>query len=499
MKDRLRRLAACLALCALLAGLLTVPASAADFQDVPAGYWAADSIQQCVELGIFNGESATSFGVGHQMTRATFAVVLCRFFGWEVATPVQSAYQDIPADAWYAGAVEAAYTHGAITDQRDVFRPTDPITREELAVMLVRALGYGTIAGLAQDLSSPFNDVTTNAGYITMAYDLGLISGVSADTFAPDRAATREQVAVILARLYNKLHNMSPEIAGVVSQVEDVTGLDVAAIPAAQLIASGKPTVSAAMKEETVTALMNAAHESGARTLLYVTGTANAMNCNADDVAAVLAEAVSGGGYDGLCLDIPKLPSGNGTSLTRLAQALRTALGTKTLYLMTEAPAWDGKAYTSYQHAALAASVDRLVLRVAAYEKVSGSFVTAPQEPLEEVYYALAKLKSSVDIGKISLVLTTTPSAWRDGRSMEMSTQELQALLGSIGTSLHYSSRYACPYLTATDEDGKDLTVWYLDRQAVEARLQMANAFSVEQIFLSDVSSASSDLLAALQ
>jgi hypothetical protein len=140
-----------------------------------------------------------------------------------------------------------------------------------------------------------------------------------------------------------------------------------------------------------------------------------------------------------------------------------------------------------------------LVLRAASYEKTSGSFVTAPREPLEEVYYALAKLKSVADISKVSLVLTTTPSAWRDGRSISMSTQELQTLLSSKGTELHYSSRYACAYLTATDENGKALTVWYLDRQAAEARLQMANAFSVEQVFLSNVSSASADLLSALQ
>ena len=38
-------------------------------------------------------------------------------------------------------AVETAYANGAITRQTDTFRPREPITREELAVMLVRAMG----------------------------------------------------------------------------------------------------------------------------------------------------------------------------------------------------------------------------------------------------------------------------------------------------------------------------------------------------------------------
>ena len=156
MKKQLKRLLCCLTLCAVLTGGLTVPAAAAGFADVPANHWAAESIQRCVKLGFFQGQSASRFGLGQKMTRSAFTVVLCRFFGWEATTPAKATYQDVSTDAWYAGAVEAAYGHGALTDQRDHFRPNDPITREELAVMLVRALGYGTIAGLAQDLSMPF-------------------------------------------------------------------------------------------------------------------------------------------------------------------------------------------------------------------------------------------------------------------------------------------------------------------------------------------------------
>ncbi len=60
--------------------------------------------------------------------------------------------------------------------------------------MLIRALGYGPIAGLAEDDPLPFRDVTTNKGHIAMAYELGLVSGMGNDLFRCRIGnATREQ------------------------------------------------------------------------------------------------------------------------------------------------------------------------------------------------------------------------------------------------------------------------------------------------------------------
>ena len=87
MKMQIRRIAVGALLVCLLSGVAPVPAAAASFRDVPAASWAAPSIQRCVQQGWFQGESATTFGMGHPMTRAAFAVVLCRFFDWEMVTP----------------------------------------------------------------------------------------------------------------------------------------------------------------------------------------------------------------------------------------------------------------------------------------------------------------------------------------------------------------------------------------------------------------------------
>ena len=64
--------------------------------------------------------------------------------------------------------------------------------------MLMRSLGYASLAGAADAYPSPFTDVTVNQGFITLAYDLGIIGGVGGGAFAPDRSATREEAAAAL-------------------------------------------------------------------------------------------------------------------------------------------------------------------------------------------------------------------------------------------------------------------------------------------------------------
>ena len=82
----MKKLLSSLLAAALTAGLLVPSAGAVDtgFSDVPASHWAADSIRRAVDLGLFQGETSTRFGLGHSMTRGAFVVVLNRLFGWEI-------------------------------------------------------------------------------------------------------------------------------------------------------------------------------------------------------------------------------------------------------------------------------------------------------------------------------------------------------------------------------------------------------------------------------
>ena len=201
------RLFSCLLALAMLLALApsALAVSGAGYADVPAGHWAYADIEKVTQAGIFQGVDDTRFGMGETMTRAQFVTALGRLFGWESVTPETPTFSDC-ADTtrWYYSAVVTAYANGALPPYASTFRPLDPVTREEMATMIVRALGYTSLAGRLSASQLPFTDVTTNQGYIAVAYDLGLVNGYDGGLFLPDQAATREQAAAVLARLYEK-------------------------------------------------------------------------------------------------------------------------------------------------------------------------------------------------------------------------------------------------------------------------------------------------------
>lgn len=189
---------------ALLMTLLSPAAQAADYTDVPQSHWAAADIQAAKEARILTGITSRRFGLGEPMTRAAFVVAAARLFGWELPASAGGVFSDVPAGAWYAPAVAAAVEAEALPTYTAAFRPNDPITREEMVVLLVRALGYSALAAAQAD-RCPFPDVTSSQGYITLAMDLGLVSGYKDGTFRPRTAAVREQAAAVLMRLHRRL------------------------------------------------------------------------------------------------------------------------------------------------------------------------------------------------------------------------------------------------------------------------------------------------------
>ena len=195
------------ALLLVLAALLSaVPAQAAsgEYRDVPKSHWAYSSIKAASRGGALQGVGGGRFGVGEPMSRAAYATALCRMMGWKTVTPAKGSFADNQdTKQWYYSAIETAYANGVLTKQSTLCRANDAITREEMAVMTVRALGYAGLSGLTQE-DCPFSDVSTNQGYLTLAYRLGLVTGVNVFTFAPQRALTREEAAAVLARVLTR-------------------------------------------------------------------------------------------------------------------------------------------------------------------------------------------------------------------------------------------------------------------------------------------------------
>ena len=171
------------------------------FTDVPANHWAVATIQYVYDNGLMTGISANEFAPEATTTRAMIVSMLARL---ENVTSAESAgFADVSDGDWYATAVNWAASVGVVNGYEDnTFRPNQPITREQLAAILMNYASYkGEDVSARADLSN-YTDQPSAWATETMQWAVaeGLISGVTADQLQPQRNATRAQVAAILER-----------------------------------------------------------------------------------------------------------------------------------------------------------------------------------------------------------------------------------------------------------------------------------------------------------
>lgn len=170
------------------------------FTDI-IGHWAENDINEMAKRGVVSGVTDTTFEPARAITRAEFAALISRSLRL-TATNQQSVFEDVPSNAWYANEVAAAA--GLITGYERYFRPEDLITREEMAVIVVKAYVFSgkTPASGTLDMFADRTDISDWAvSFAEQAAGTGLIRGITANTFAPHDIATRAQATSILKRL----------------------------------------------------------------------------------------------------------------------------------------------------------------------------------------------------------------------------------------------------------------------------------------------------------
>ncbi|MBD2066282.1 S-layer homology domain-containing protein [Leptolyngbya sp. FACHB-671] len=124
-------------------------------------------------------------------------------------SPVQAktTFPDVRPDDWASVYIQALAERGIIQGFPDgSFRPNDPVTRAQFAVMIGKAFNRGFVRS-----AIPFKDVPNNywaASAIQKAYTAGFLSGYPESVFMADQPMPRVQVFVALAsglRLSNRI------------------------------------------------------------------------------------------------------------------------------------------------------------------------------------------------------------------------------------------------------------------------------------------------------
>lgn len=113
------------------------------FKDLGRDVWYLPAVEYGIENRLVSGYSEERFGPNDALTRAQAAVIISRilapsgtiFDGAQNRTGMR----DVEPGSWYCGAVNWCVSQGVLKGDGKAFRPNDPITREELCVLLERA------------------------------------------------------------------------------------------------------------------------------------------------------------------------------------------------------------------------------------------------------------------------------------------------------------------------------------------------------------------------
>ena len=208
----------------LLITLMAVASPAVHAQTLPDlhNHWATKPVNTLIAKGVIDGYPDGTFKPDQPITRAEFAKMVAKTFGYGKSG------QPGAADAkghWAAGYISAATAQKVMKTFGDgSFRPESRLTRAQLATMLTRVVHL--VSAQEQYTESwpvSFTDVSANHGsyrYIETTNKLGVLPANMQNQFQPDRAATRAEVAWTLEALSKVAVSK-----GKISSVDPDTGL----------------------------------------------------------------------------------------------------------------------------------------------------------------------------------------------------------------------------------------------------------------------------------
>ena len=130
------------------------------FIDIAPDAWYKDAIQYAYAGGLMTGVSDTEFAPEATTTRAMIVSILARLEN--VTTAEAAGFADVDDNEWYATAVNWAASVGVVNGYEDnTFRPNTAITREQLAAILMNYASYkGEDVSNRADLSA-YSDTAT--------------------------------------------------------------------------------------------------------------------------------------------------------------------------------------------------------------------------------------------------------------------------------------------------------------------------------------------------
>lgn len=511
------------------------------FADVPANHWAAEPIYKLRGTKITDGIGNNSFGMGLTINRNEFVAFLVKLMKWELVQPDKGSFTDnADKSKWFFPYIETALWNNAIVKDSETFRPGEPITREEMAVMIVRALGYDKLAGKL-DKVRPFTDVERNIGYVAIAKDFGIIGGVGDGLFKPYNNAKREEAAAMIMRMYEKQNAKIEYLHGFYAiksadQTDMIKALDSVGFGWSRLeynkeqnrvilnttrnnnneyaIPAGfSQPIKTAKDSNAGTMLMVFAKEekepsTGKLLSEYIISQSGIRRAVIGDIIKQISHTSKEGTsaeFDGVIVDFESLRGADSKNnfnsfLKELINELDKV--NKSLFVAIHPAARPGQAYfDGYDFKTIGSLADKVILMAHDYNakqltesEMQAGFTMTPLTPIEDIYWALKHITDKdngvENTDKILVQLSFDSAQWKvkDGKVINKypyspDYEAIKQRLLKEDVLINYSDLFENPYATFYDNgDNTYNTLWYEDSRSINAKVNLIKMFGLKGV-----------------
>ena len=195
------------------------------FNDVSDNAWYTDAIEYCYDRRLMSGMASERFAPKTTLTRAMFITILANIEGIDTAGYKGSSFTDVKEGKWYSAAIEWGYRNGISVGYGSKFGVNDPLTREQMARMLMQYLKLKTdIEAVHSDALDAYIDYSSISDWaleaIHWAHKNEILTGFDTEDgnmMRPKSPATRAQIAVVVNNFYEQFCKKSitdPERTG---------------------------------------------------------------------------------------------------------------------------------------------------------------------------------------------------------------------------------------------------------------------------------------------
>lgn len=183
------------------------------FSDLQNSY-AREAVNRLAAVHLISGQGGDRFYPQKPMSRQDVAVLLAKVMGVQPKQPNQAVFADVPADSPYAPYVYGLAELGVLHGRSDgTLGAADPLTRQELAVLLTRLWKAG--GGQMQSAAVPaYADEEEIADYareaVTAVTAQRWMQGAGGN-FRPQGTVTRGDAAIIAERVLNARYQQAEQ------------------------------------------------------------------------------------------------------------------------------------------------------------------------------------------------------------------------------------------------------------------------------------------------